>query len=128
MPLEPEVPWELGGSDTCLSIPSADQKYRNNSLDAWMKSLKVGYTLEIVERPAGAKGFVLLHHRWVVERTHAWVGRYRRNRRDYEFHERPSEAMSNSSSIRRMLIFLTPAASRDTPPFKYREIQGGLTG
>ena len=106
----------------------ADQKYRNNSLDAWMKSQKVGYTLEIVERPAGAKGFVLLHRRWVVERTHAWVGRYRRNCRDYEFYEEPSEAMIKISSIHRMLMLLKLDASRDTPPFKYREIQGNFTG
>lgn len=42
------------------------------------------FVLEIVKRPAGAVGFVLLHRRWVVERTFAWLGRNRRLSIDYE--------------------------------------------
>jgi putative transposase len=42
------------------------------------------FVLEIVKRPAGAVGFVLLHRRWVVERTFAWLGRNRRLSKDYE--------------------------------------------
>ena len=38
----------------------------------------------MVERPVGAKGFVLLHRRWVVERSIAWFGRNRRLAKDYE--------------------------------------------
>lgn len=106
---------------TRLQKIRADQKYRNHSLDAWMKLQGVGYTLEIVERPSGAKGFVLQHDRWVVERTLAWIGRYRRNSRDYEFYEESSEAMIKISSIHRMLRILKPDASKQTPPFKYRE-------
>ena len=37
-----------------------------------------------VERPAGSHGFVLLPKRWVVERSFAWVSRFRRLARDYE--------------------------------------------
>lgn len=42
------------------------------------------WTIEIVERPAGVKGFQLLPRRWVVERTFAWFGRCRRLAKDFE--------------------------------------------
>ncbi|WP_354140978.1 IS5 family transposase [Bradyrhizobium sp. LB11.1] len=42
------------------------------------------WTIEIVERPLGVKGFQLLPRRWVVERTFAWFGRCRRLSRDFE--------------------------------------------
>jgi putative transposase len=46
---------------------------------------KCGLTLEVVKRPDDAKGFVVLHRRWLVERTFAWLGNYRRLSKDYEF-------------------------------------------
>lgn len=42
------------------------------------------WTIEIVERPPGSKGFQLLPRRWVVERTFAWCGRCRRLAKDFE--------------------------------------------
>ena len=42
------------------------------------------WTIEIVERPPGVKGFQLLPRRWVVERTFAWLGRNRRLAKDFE--------------------------------------------
>jgi len=42
------------------------------------------WTIEIVERPLGVKGFQLLPRRWVVERTFAWFGRCRRLAKDFE--------------------------------------------
>lgn len=42
------------------------------------------WTIEIVQRPAGIKGFQLLPRRWVVERTFAWFGRCRRLAKDFE--------------------------------------------
>ncbi len=62
-----------------------------------------GWTLEIVKRIEGAKGFVVLPRRWVVERTFGWLGRYRRLARDYEHTVASSEAMTYLASIRRML-------------------------
>jgi len=42
------------------------------------------WTIEIVQRPPGVKGFQLLPRRWVVERTFAWLGRSRRLAKDFE--------------------------------------------
>jgi putative transposase len=104
-----------------LGVVWADGKYRNHALDAWLKRQGVGYAIEVVSRPAGAKGFVLLHRRWVVERTFAWLGRYRRNSRDYEWSTESSEAMIRVCSIHRMLRLLAPDQSKKPVPFKYRE-------
>jgi transposase len=43
-----------------------------------------GMRLVVVHRPEGSQGFVLLPQRWVVERSFAWVSRFRRLARDYE--------------------------------------------
>jgi putative transposase len=66
-----------------------------------------GWTLEIVRRLEGTKGFVVLPRRWVVERTFGWLGRYRRLARDYEHTVSSSEAMTYLASIRRMLKLAT---------------------
>ncbi|MCH8183385.1 MAG: IS5 family transposase [Proteobacteria bacterium] len=42
------------------------------------------WTIEIVQRPKGVKGFQPLPKRWVVERTFAWFGRCRRLAKDFE--------------------------------------------
>ena len=47
----------------------------------------------IVKRPDQAKGFVLLHRRWVVERSFAWLTKFRRLVRDYETLPAIHEAM-----------------------------------
>ncbi|MGQ9903935.1 MAG: transposase [Anaerolineae bacterium] len=65
--------------------------------------LHFGWSLDIVRRPEGAKGWVRLPHCWIVERTFAWLGRYRRLARDYEHTVTSSEAMACCASIRRML-------------------------
>jgi transposase len=43
-----------------------------------------GITLEVVRLPEAKRGFVLLPRRWVVERSFAWLARFRRLARDYE--------------------------------------------
>lgn len=43
-----------------------------------------GIRLEVVTHPDGTRGFVLLPRRWVVERSFAWLARFRRLARDYE--------------------------------------------
>ncbi len=43
-----------------------------------------GIRLEVVKLPGSRKGFVLLPRRWVVERSFAWLSRFRRLAKDYE--------------------------------------------
>ena len=66
-----------------------------------------GWTLEVVRRPEGTKGWVVLPRRWVIERTFGWLGRYRRLARDFEHTVASSEAMTYLASIRRMLKLAT---------------------
>ncbi|MFO0884471.1 MAG: transposase [Pirellulales bacterium] len=62
----------------------ADSIYRCNQLPQWMKA-QHRYDLQIVKRPRSARGhFDPVPKRWIVERTFAWIMRYRRNARDYE--------------------------------------------
>jgi putative transposase len=68
-------------------------------------------------RPEGTKGLTPLETRWMVERTNAWNGRCRRNRKDYERKPESSAAMIHISNIHLMLNRLTP---RPGPAFHYR--------
>jgi len=61
----------------------ADRGYRGPQLRAALEDCGP-WTIEIVERPPGVKGFQLLPRRWVVERTFAWLGRSRRLAKDFE--------------------------------------------
>ena len=78
------------------------------------------YEVEVVRRPDGAKGFVLLPKRWVVERTFAWLKRCRRLTADREKTTRSSEAMIRLAMIRLMLHRLRPAD--DEADFRYRKV------
>jgi putative transposase len=69
---------------------------------------RYGWVLEIVERPAEAKGFQLLPKRWIVERTLAWLGRYRRLSKDYEATTASSEAWITIAMIHIMVRRLEP--------------------
>jgi len=59
--------------------------------------------LEIVKRSDKVAKFVVLPHRWVVERTFGWLGRYRRLSRDYERRREVAEAMVYLAMCRLML-------------------------
>ncbi|GCE05087.1 hypothetical protein KDAU_59270 [Dictyobacter aurantiacus] len=59
-----------------------------------------------VVKPKG--GFQVQRKRWVVERTFAWLTRYRRLARDYEGLPSSSEAFIQIASIRLFLTRLAP--------------------
>jgi putative transposase len=105
-----------------LEVLWADHKYNNRRLDAWLEQGGVRYRIEVVHRPIGAKGFVLLHRRWVVERTFAWLGRYRRHSKDREWFTASSESMIRLSMIHRMLQRLRPDPNHPQPPFNYPKV------
>ena len=92
---------------TCPSLRHlwADSGYTGTLLD-WAKSL-FGITIEIVAKLAGQTGFVVLHRRWVVERTLAWINRHRRCVRDYERLPEHHEAFVRWAMIRTMTKRLT---------------------
>ncbi|MFQ5624819.1 MAG: IS5 family transposase [Paracoccaceae bacterium] len=60
-----------------------------------------GPTIEIVKRPPGITGFVVIARRWVVERTFAWLGRCRRLAKDWETSIASADAWTLIASIRR---------------------------
>ena len=85
----------------------ADQKYHNLALEAWVAEHRPSWRIEVKARPAGTKGFTPLAKLWVIERTHAWHGRCRRNSKDYERSIESSTAMIQISHIHLMLNRLT---------------------
>jgi putative transposase len=71
--------------------------------------------LEIVAKPADHQGFVVIPRRWVVERTLAWLGRYRRLSKDDEHRPEYSESWVYIASIARMVRKLHPNENEDRP-------------
>ena len=96
-----------------------DGKYRNRALDRYLADEQVGYRVTVVERPAGAVGLVQLPYRWVIERTNAWTGKYRRNSKDYERTTSSSEAMVKVAMIHLMLRRLKPDPAERRAAFRY---------
>ena len=80
----------------------ADCGYRGADFIQWVKDQFDG-VLEIVKREENVEGFHLLPRRWVVERTFAWLSRFRRLSKDYERKPTSSAAHVYVASIRLML-------------------------
>jgi putative transposase len=97
-----------------LAYGWADQAYRGAVPGA---ARTYAIVLEIVARPAEARGFVRLPRRWVVERSLAWTGRARRLSKEYEYHADNTELMVYLASCWRLLQRLAPAANRE-PPYR----------
>ena len=91
---------KLTGRYPRLQLIWADGGYAGQLIE-WVHQLG-GWLLEIVKRPDGSQ-FVVLPRRWVVERTLAWLGRYRRLSKDYEALTDSSEAFIQIAMTRLML-------------------------
>jgi putative transposase len=98
-----------------------DGKYRNHALDAWLERGKKLFEVKVVERPKGSEGFVKLPKRWVAERSFAWLGRDRRQSKDYERYPESSEAWVRISAIGGMMRRLAPDEARKPVPFTYEK-------
>lgn len=84
-----------------LCLIWADGGYAGQLID-WVLST-CSWLIEIVKRSTDVKGFYVLPHRWIVERTFAWIGRYRRLSKEYEYLTETSEAMIYAAMIRLMV-------------------------
>jgi putative transposase len=104
-----------------LRVVWGDGKYHNYELDGWLAVHRRPYRVAVVSRPPGAEGWVKLPKRWVVERTFAWLGRYRRLSKDYEKQTETSAAMLQVSAIHHMLRRLKPKQYKDR--FHYQRPQ-----
>ena len=65
-----------------VEVAFVDQGYTGE--EAAAAAAEHGIRLEVVKLPTAKRGFVLLPRRWVVERSFAWMARFRRLVRDYE--------------------------------------------
>ena len=97
----------------------ADSKYHNFALYEWVAD-HAAWDLEIIRRPEGQKGWVLLPIRWTVERTFAWLGRCRRLSKDRERSVLSSESFVKLAMIQLMLHRLRPSDA--DPAFHYRSV------
>jgi putative transposase len=66
------------------------------------------WLLTTILKPVNLHRFVVLPKRWIVERTFAWLGRYRRLSKDYETNPRSSEAWIYIAMIHRMSRYILP--------------------
>lgn len=85
----------------------ADGAYRGQLIDWVQEHLQI--LLEIVQTEPDQEGFQVLPKRWIVERTLAWLGRYRRLSKDYERCLLSSEGVIYIASIHTMLKRLAVA-------------------
>jgi putative transposase len=109
-----------------LKLIWADMGYRGEKLKTWIEQ-KLEWKMEIVKRPSKwgrypidvepepMPRFTVLRRRWVVERTFAWLGRYRRMSKDYEYLPASSEAMIQLAMTRLMLRRLAHNAPYGMP-------------
>jgi len=112
-----------------LKLIWADSGYKKEGFDEWVKAT-LGWEVEIVEHPwSGLRGvwapkdavidwekirpsgFHVLPHRWIVERTFAWLSTWRRLSKDYEVLPSSEEAWIYLAMIRLMLRRLAQNSS-----------------
>ena len=89
-----------------IQVVFGDQIYGRGGLPMWVEQT-FGWILQTVLKPVGIKSFVVLPKRWIVERTFAWLNRYRRHSKDYEKTTASAEAFTYIAMINLMSKRLT---------------------
>lgn len=85
-----------------IELVFVDQGYTGE--DAEAAAAEHGIQLQVVKLPEAKRGFVLLPRRWVVERSFAWLARFRRLARDYE---RLEETLAGLHFVAFAILMLT---------------------
>jgi len=110
-----DTPERDGGEEVLIDIKGlyhrlkkvwADGGYSGDDFEQTARQL--GREIEIVKRSDDTQGFEVLPKRWIVERTFAWLGRYRRLSKDYESLVTSSIAMIQIAMTNLMLHRLQP--------------------
>jgi len=101
----------------CESFPTlahlfADGGYAGEKLRDALADID-GPSVEIVKRPPGTTGFVVIARGWVVERTFAWLGRCRRLAKDWEASIASADAWVPVATIRRSTRYIARKAGQD---------------
>ena len=94
---------EVTGESVQLAF--VDQGYTGDEAEA--DAASYGIHPRVVSLPEAKRGFVLLPRRWVVERSHGWMARFRRLTRDYE---RLSETLKGLHYVAFSFLMLRRAA------------------
>ncbi len=90
-----------------LALVWVDQGYKATFV-TWVQQ-QLGWRVEVVQRPAGQRGFAVQPRRWVVERSIATLTRPRRLSKDYEYWPTNSAAYMYLASIHLLLRRIAPA-------------------
>jgi putative transposase len=85
----------------------ADGGYRGEFV-AWVAQQFKRLVVDITLPCDNQKGFQVVPWRWVVERSFAWLGGFRRLTKDSEFYPTVSQSMIYIASIQRLLTRLAP--------------------
>ena len=104
-------------AQACESFPTltlvfADGGYAGDKLKDTLVATD-GPEIEIVKRPPGVTGFVVIARRWVVERTFAWLGRCRRLAKDWEASIASADAWVLVAAIRRSARYIARKAAQE---------------
>ena len=94
------LPAALRARFSTIALIWADGGYTGR-LVSWARA-GLAVTVTIVKRTDDLAGFRVLPRRWMVERTLAWISKYRRCVRDYETLPEHSEAMVHIAMIMTM--------------------------
>ena len=97
---------EYGDVLTSLETIRVDQGYKQMFAD-WVNKY-LSSVPEVITKPKDQKGFAVLPKRWVVERTFAWLGRYRQLSKEYDHRPESTEGWIYLASIDILLKRLFP--------------------